>query len=165
HAIIDQRSATEFAEHLGFEPRIVTPTRHDSRETFPDLARFIESRVGSQSVLPLFCLARQARHDGFVVALSGEGSDELFNGYYRNELLLREEERLAADFASVYGTLCRRYFGTPLERFCRMVSRQGLAGVPLLLDFFPPRWPPHRSFSQNPSVIDATVFLQPPARR
>ena len=75
----------------GFEPRIVTPTRDDFLETFSDLARFIEFPVGSQSVLPLFCLARQARRDGFVVALSGEGSDELFNGYYRNELLLRED--------------------------------------------------------------------------
>jgi asparagine synthase (glutamine-hydrolysing) len=159
--INEQRYVTEFAEHLGFEPRIVTPTRHDFLETFPDLARFIEFPVGSQSVLPLFCLARQARHDGFVVALSGEGSDELFNGYYRNELLLREEERLAADFAGVYGTLCRRYFGAPLERFCRMVSRQGLAGVPLLLDFFGPRWRTDRTFAQNLSVIEATVFLQP----
>ena len=114
-----------------------------------------------QSVLPLFCLARQARRDGFVVALSGEGSDELFNGYYRNELLLREEESLAGDFAGAYGTLCRRYFGTPLERFCRMASRQGLAGVPLLLDFFAPRWRDDRTFAQNLSVIESTVFLQP----
>jgi asparagine synthase (glutamine-hydrolysing) len=159
--INEQRYVTEFAEHLGFEPRIVTPTRHDFLETFPELARFIEFPVGSQSVLPLFCLARQARRDGFVVALSGEGSDELFNGYYRNELLLREEESLAGDFAGVYGTLCRRYFGAPLERFCRMVSRQGLGGVPLLLDFFAPRWRPDRSFAQNLSVIETTVFLQP----
>ena len=42
-----------------------------------------------------------------------------------------------------------------------MVSRQGLAGVPLLLDFFAPRWRPDRSFAQNLSVIEATVFLQP----
>ena len=42
-----------------------------------------------------------------------------------------------------------------------MVSRQGLAGVPLLLDFFAPRWRPDRSFAQNLSVIESTVFLQP----
>ncbi len=159
--INEQEYVTEFAAQLGFEPRIVTPTRADFLEVFPDLARAIEFPVGSQSVLPLYCLARQARRDGFVVAISGEGSDELFNGYYRNELLLREEEHLAADFAGAYGTLCRRYFGTPVERFCRMASRQGLAGVPLLVDFFAPRWRADRSFAQNLSLIEATVFLQP----
>jgi asparagine synthase (glutamine-hydrolysing) len=151
----------EFARARGFEPRIVMPTRDDFLTTFGDLARCIEFPVGSQSVLPLYCLARQARRDGFVVALSGEGSDELFNGYYRNELLLREDAALAADFAGPYGTLCRRYFGTPIERFCRMASRQGLAGVPLLLDAFGPLWRPERSFGQNLSLLESTVFLQP----
>jgi len=159
--IDEERYVAEFAEHLGFEARMVRPTRDDFLETFPDLARCIEFPVGSQSVLPLYCLARQARRDGFVVALSGEGSDELFNGYVRNELLLREEQQIAADFAGDYGTLCRRYFGTPVERFCRMVSRQGLAGIPLLLDYFTPRWRAGRSFAQNLSVLETTVFLEP----
>jgi asparagine synthase (glutamine-hydrolysing) len=159
--IDERRYVGEFAANRGFEARIITPTRQDFFEFFGDMARFIEFPVGSQSVLPLFCLAREARRDGFVVALSGEGADELFNGYYRNELLLREEEHLAEDFAGVYATLCRRYFGTPLERFCRMVTRQGAVGLPLLLDFFGPRWRDDRSFAQNLARIETTIFLQP----
>jgi asparagine synthase (glutamine-hydrolysing) len=151
----------EFARHLGFEPRIVTPTREDFLETFPDLARFIEFPVGSFSVFPLFCLSRQARRDRFVVALSGEGADELFTGYYRNELLLREAEQVQYDFDGPYGTLCRRYFGSGVERFCRMASRQGLPGVPLLHAFFSPQWNSERTFAQNLSLIETTVFLQP----
>jgi asparagine synthase (glutamine-hydrolysing) len=151
----------EFAERFGFESRIVTPTRDDFFATFSDLARFIEFPVGSFSVFPLFCLSRHARRDGYVVALSGEGADELFNGYYRNELLLREHSALAVEFAGPYGTLCQRYFGSPVERFCRMASRQGPAGVPLLLDFIRPRWRDNQTFGQNLSQIEATVFLQP----
>ena len=151
----------EFSKKLGFEPRIVTPTRDEFLNTFSDLARHIEFPVGSFSVFPLFCVARAARRDGFVVALSGEGADELFNGYYRNELLLREDRELAPDFAGPYGTLCARYFGSPLERFCRMASRQGLPGLPLLLDYFGPRWRKHRSLGQNLSYLEATVFMQP----
>lgn len=151
----------EFASKLGFEPRIVTPTREDFFDTFSDLARYIEFPVGSFSVLPLYCIARQARKDGFVVALSGEGADELFNGYYRNELLLSEAERLEEDFLGPYANLCRRYFGSEVERFCRMATRQGLAGVPQLVDFFTPMWSEHRTFGQNLSFVEASVFMQP----
>lgn len=151
----------EFAQRFGFEPRMVVPTREDFLSTFADLARHIEFPVGSFSVFPLFCLARAARKDGFVVALSGEGSDELFNGYYRNELLLREDRDLKPDFAGPYGTLCARYFGSPLERFCRMASRQGLQGLPLLLEYFTPLWRKEHSLAQNISYLEATVFMQP----
>lgn len=151
----------EFAKKRGFEARIITPTRDDFLETFSDLARHIEFPVGSFSVLPLFCLARQARRDGFVVAISGEGSDELFNGYYRNELLLREVAALEGDFKGPYGTLCKRYFGTDVERFCRMASRQGLHGVQELIEFFTPLWREDRSFGQNLSAIETMVFMQP----
>jgi asparagine synthase (glutamine-hydrolysing) len=159
--IDEQTYVTEFAQALGFEPRIVTPTKADFLETFSDLARCIEFPVGSFSVLPLYCLSRQARRDGFVVALSGEGSDELFNGYFRNELLLREDAALARDLEGPYGTLCRRYFGSPLERFARMASRQGMGGVPELIEFFAPRWSDARTLGQNMSVVEATVFMQP----
>lgn len=159
--INERELVNEFAAKRGFEARIITPTRDDFLETFSALARHIEFPVGSFSVLPLFCLARQARRDGFVVALSGEGSDELFNGYYRNELLLREHQLLEKDFKGPYGTLCKRYFGTDVERFCRMASRQGLAGVPDLIEFFAPLWREDRSFSQNLSAIETMIFMQP----
>jgi asparagine synthase (glutamine-hydrolysing) len=159
--INEEQYVREFASKLGFEARIVRPTREGFLETFPALARHIEFPVGSFSVFPLYCLAQQARRDGFVVALSGEGADELFNGYYRHELLLREEAELQGEFAGPYGTLCRRYFGTPLERFCRMASRQGLSGVPILLEQFAPLFSAKRTFAQNLSVVEATVFLQP----
>src|SRR5206468_167404 len=114
--VIDEEAyVAEYARAFGFEARIVRPTKADFLETFSDLARFIEFPVGSLSVLPLFCVSRQARRDGFVVALSGEGSDELFNGYYRHELLLREEAALGAELAGPYGPLVRRYFGSPLD--------------------------------------------------
>ena len=159
---IDEWSyVSEFAAAAGFEARRVTPTRADFFETFSSLARAIEFPVGSFSVFPLYCLARQARADGFVVALSGEGADELFNGYYRNELLLREEARIASELEGPYSTLSRRYFGTPLERFCRMAARQGLASVPALIERFAPSWREGLSFGQNLSRLEATVFLQP----
>lgn len=159
--IDEEKYVVELAEHLGFDARIIVPTRQDFLETFPDLARFIEFPVGSFSLFPIFCLARQARRDGFVVALSGEGADELFNGYYRNELLLRQAAELEPELNGAYGTLCRRYFGGPLERFCRMASRQGLSGLSGLHRYFGPIWKDHLTFAQNISLLESTVFLQP----
>lgn len=161
NTINEREYVYEFAQRLGFEPRIVTPTREEFLDTFADLARYIEFPVGSFSVFPLFCLSRQARRDGFVVALSGEGADELFTGYYRNELLLREAERVAEDLDGPYGTLCRRYFGSDLERFCRMATRQGLGGVPLLVDYITPLWSERNTLAQNLSLVEATIFMQP----
>jgi asparagine synthetase B (glutamine-hydrolysing) len=42
-----------------------------------------------------------------------------------------------------------------------MASRQGLPGLPMLLDYFGPRWRNHRSLGQNLSLLEATVFMQP----
>lgn len=159
--INEREYVLEFATALGFEPRMVVPTRDDFLATFSALARCIEFPVGSFSVFPLFCLSRQARRDGFVVALSGEGADELFTGYYRNELLLREAQQIQQDLDGPYGTLCRRYFGSDIERFCRMASRHGLAEVPLLTEFFAPYWSETRTFAQNLSLVESLVFLQP----
>lgn len=151
----------ELGERLGFDARILVPTREQFLACFSELARAMEFPVGSFSVFPLFCLAQAARQDGFVVALSGEGSDELFNGYFRNELLLREHEQTVADLEGPYETLCRRYFGDPLDRFCRMASRRGSDGVAELRALFGPRWCEEHSFGQNLTRIETSIFLQP----
>ncbi len=96
-----------------------------------------------------------------MVALSGEGADELFNGYFRNELLLREDKQLQPDLTGPYSTLCWRYFGTSLQRFCRMASRQGPEDLPLLNEFFGALWSDRRTFAQNLTVAETKVFLQP----
>ncbi len=150
----------EYADHLGFEARVIHPTREQFFEVFPDLARYIEFPVGSFSIFPLFCLARQAREDGFKVALSGEGADEFFNGYYRNEMLLEEHQLLSRYLSGPYKHLAARYFGSDLERQCRMASRNGIDDVELLKNAFEGRWHVDAPFAHNMSVIEASVFLQ-----
>jgi asparagine synthase (glutamine-hydrolysing) len=161
-AVIDERTdVLELGARLGFTPRILVPTRDDFLASLGEFAAAIEFPVGSLSVYPLFYLARRARADGFVVALSGEGADELFNGYVRSELLLREQANIAEDWAGPYAALCARYFGTPVERFARMASREGLNGVPNLVELFSSRWNNQRSFAQNLCAVETTLFLQP----
>jgi asparagine synthase (glutamine-hydrolysing) len=159
---IDEESLVkEYATHLGFEARVIHPSRKDFDDAFPRLARFIESPVGSFSVFPLYCLAQRARQDGFVVALSGEGADEFFNGYFRNELLLREEAAVAEYLTGDYAHLARRYFGSSLERFCRMASRNGFADLEALTGVFGPAWREELPLGHNLAVAEGAVFMQP----
>jgi len=158
--INEQDLVQEYAEFLGFEARFISPTREQFLDVFPYLARYIEFPVGSFSIFPLFCLARQARADGFKVALSGEGADEFFNGYYRNEMLLEEDTFVDAYVTSPYKHLATRYFGSHLERACRMASRTGISDVGLLMKTFQPLWNDASPFAHNLSVLESSVFLQ-----
>lgn len=64
-------------------------TRHFEHEATPDeflgaLPAWVELNddlVADASCLPLFAVSRMARENGYIVLLSGEGSDELFGGY------------------------------------------------------------------------------------
>jgi asparagine synthase (glutamine-hydrolysing) len=159
--INEEDLVSEFASFLGFRTHIIRPTKQQFNEYLPTLARHIEFPVGSFSVFPLYCLAKEARKDGYVVALSGEGSDEFFNGYYRNEILLEEDDRIQVHVTGAYRDLSRRYFGPPIQRLARMASRGGEADVPLLVDFFSSYWDEKAPFSYNISKIEASVFLQP----
>lgn len=159
--IDEQVLVAEYARFLHFEARVIRPTRPDFLDSFPSLARYVEFPVGSFSVFPLFCLARRAREDGFKVALSGEGADEFFNGYYRNEMLLQEDALVEQHLAGPYRHLTERYFGSRLERLCRMASRNGLNDVPLLMELFRPLWREDAPFAHNLSVIESLIFLQP----
>lgn len=159
---IDERPyVRELADRLGFKASVVTPTADDLTGHLDAIVRAIEMPVGSFSLLPLYMLSRAARADGFEVGLSGEGADELFNGYHRTGLLLREQARIDEESRGAYGPLARRYFGSGLERFARMASRDGLAGAVELAGLLKPHWREGASLSENLCRVEAGVFLQP----
>ncbi|XAL98225.1 asparagine synthase (glutamine-hydrolyzing) [Phycisphaeraceae bacterium D3-23] len=159
---IDERPyVREMAERFGFDASVIVPTREDLLAHLDTIARSIEMPVGSFSLLPLFMLSRAARADGFEVGLSGEGADELFNGYHRTGVLLREQARIGQEADGAYGPLVRRYFGSGLERYARMASRDGLQAAVALVELLRPRWREGASLSENICRVESGVFLQP----
>jgi asparagine synthase (glutamine-hydrolysing) len=151
----------EFARACNFENRIVKPSKKDFQSVFHLLARHIEFPVGSFSIYPLYCLGRQAKEDGFKVALSGEGADELFNGYFRNQILIEERGHIDAYHSGDYRQLAQRYFGPDLERFTRMANRHEARNDRELLDLFNARWNKHAPMHHNISKLETEIFLQP----
>lgn len=153
----------EFAGRLGFTTRIISPAVCDLLFDLPELAYHIEIPVGSFSVFPIYKLAQAAHDTGYKVVLSGEGADELFNGYYRNELLLREDEMVQQELQGDYKQLASGYFGTSLDRFCKIMSRNGIGMPNETTRCIGQKWSKHPTtpFAHNIALAETTVFLQP----
>ena len=79
-------SAARSAEIIGLKHVPVIIHQSDFIE---DLARFIEiieEPLGSQSITPMFHLAKNIHQDGYKVVLSGQGVDEPWGGYPKYNL-------------------------------------------------------------------------------
>jgi asparagine synthase (glutamine-hydrolysing) len=158
--IDEELYARDFAERAGIELELVRPTREEFFADLPKLAWHIELPTGSFSVFPLYRLALAARQAGFKVALSGEGSDELFGGYVRNELLALPSVSDVDPRARTYRAMLERFEGSPLDRFCRMASRTGLAGAALMKGYLWSSWSEQRTAVDNVAYVETRLFLQ-----
>lgn len=159
--INEEGPVRDLAHRLGFQSHVVRPTRAQFFEDLPSIAYHLEMPTGSFSAFPLFELARAAHERNYKVTLSGEGSDELFAGYARNEFLVGDVLDLSSAKQRHYSAMLARYHGDELDRFCRMASRTGLAGASLLRAYFSSRWSAQRSFLDNLCYVETRVFLQP----
>jgi len=74
--------AAQVAKHLGIDHHVVSITAGDVIECLPHLVRQYGQPFGDSSAVPSFFIARLARQK-VKVALSGDGGDESFGGYWR----------------------------------------------------------------------------------
>jgi asparagine synthase (glutamine-hydrolysing) len=159
--IDEERYASDFASRLGVGLHVVRPTKDEFLADLPELAYHLELPTGSFSVFPLYRLAKAVHDAGYKVVLSGEGSDELFGGYARNEFLMASTFDPTDPRVRSYASMLRRFEGSDLDRFCRMASRSGLAGAALLKGYLHYLWSDHRSMLDNMCYVETRVFLQP----
>ena len=159
--INEERFARDLANRLAIDLHVVRPTRDEFLRDLPSLAHHLEMPTGSFSVFPLYCLAKAAHHQNYKVVLSGEGSDELFAGYVRNEFLLGDRDQTHQDSRQDYSSMIKRYHGSDLDRFCRMASRSGLYGAASMKMFLINYWSDRKSLLENLSYVESRIFLQP----
>ncbi|HEX9881599.1 MAG TPA: asparagine synthase (glutamine-hydrolyzing) [Hyphomicrobium sp.] len=69
------------ARHLGSLPTILTSDAKVIADTYAKLIASADSPVIDTSCAALWCLSQEVHHQGYKVALTGEGSDEAFGGY------------------------------------------------------------------------------------
>jgi len=159
--IDEERYARDLAERLRLQLNMVRPTRAQFFHDLPAMAYHLEIPTGSFSVFPLYRLAHSCHEAGYKVVLSGEGADELFGGYVRNELLLSDSQVSTDSRRVQYASMLQRYNGSDLDRFCRMASRSGLNGAALMKMFLADHWSDRRSLLENICYVESRIFLQP----
>jgi len=159
--INEEQFVSDLAARLGIKAHFVRPTRGQFLHDLEAMSYHLEMPTGSFSVFPLFRLAKACHEHGYKVVLSGEGSDELFAGYARNELLLGETGRSDDPKRRHYAAMLDRYQGSDLDRFCRMASRSGLVGAATMKMFLTDHWSARKSALENMCYIESRIFLQP----
>jgi asparagine synthase (glutamine-hydrolysing) len=79
---LDETSeAALVARHVGSKPIVVPCGRQEVLEQYPALVQAAEAPVIDTSCAALLMLAERVHHEGYKVALTGEGADEWFAGY------------------------------------------------------------------------------------
>lgn len=73
--------AREVAAGLGVRHTEVPVTRELFAQRWPEMVRAMGVPMGTPNEVAINAVARRLRADGNVVAISGEGADELFGGY------------------------------------------------------------------------------------
>jgi asparagine synthase (glutamine-hydrolysing) len=114
--------AREIAADIETEHIVVQPTAEDFEQYLPSIMYHLDMPVGSFSMFPLFMLARRAA-ERVKIVMSGEGADELFAGYTRYLILVREQELYQVPELRFYKPLLSGYLGSTLDRFARLLNR------------------------------------------
>ncbi|HMF40307.1 MAG TPA: asparagine synthase (glutamine-hydrolyzing) [Polyangia bacterium] len=73
--------ARRVAQQFKCDHHEISVTSDECRDYLPQLVYQQDEPIGDPACLPMNFLCRQARKDGVIVVLVGEGSDEVFGGY------------------------------------------------------------------------------------
>jgi asparagine synthase (glutamine-hydrolysing) len=102
--------AKRVAEQLGTVHHEQILTERDALETIPLLPSMYDEPFADSSQIPTFLVSRIARSE-VTVALTGDGGDELFGGYYRHFYAPRLWQHISRVPPGI-----RAAMGTPLSR-------------------------------------------------
>jgi asparagine synthase (glutamine-hydrolysing) len=120
--------ASEIAKDVKAEHIVVTGDKEDFERHLPSIMYHLDMPVGSFSMFPLYMLAQKAS-ERVKIVVSGEGADELFSGYARYLVLVREQALFEIPELRSYKPFLQAYLGNTLDRFSRLMNRGKVSDV------------------------------------
>lgn len=114
--------ASEIAKEIKTEHIVVTGNKDDFEEHLHSIMYHLDMPVGSFSMFPLYLMAKKAS-ERVKIVVSGEGADELFGGYVRYLVLVREQGLFEIPELGLYKPFLQAYLGNALDRFARLLNR------------------------------------------
>ena len=117
--------ARAVAAHLGTDHTELRLSGRDAVDAVPEAAAAFDEPFADSSLVPTWLVARLAR-GSVAVALSGDGGDELFGGYYRYgwvERVARANGRIPRPLRGALGALLGALPPGPLNSAGRLASR------------------------------------------
>lgn len=89
----EAKFANNVAEYLGTDHTEYYCTKDDIRQILPQLPEIYDEPFGDSSAIPTTLVSKLAREQ-VSVALSADGSDEIFGGYDKYNIMLRNQEMI-----------------------------------------------------------------------
>jgi asparagine synthase (glutamine-hydrolysing) len=113
--------ARAVARHLGTNHHELIFTAEEAMQMLSKISGIYDEPYGDFSALPTYLVSGFARRSGLIVALSGDGGDELFRGYIRY-VTTAKLLALARVFSPVRGPLSKLFAHIPSDKWRRLGS-------------------------------------------
>ncbi len=170
--------AREVANHLSTDHTEFTLSQPAMLDIVPALPQMFDEPFADSSQIPTYCVSAMARKE-VVVALSGDGGDEVFGGYNKYQRAMRIAQPLfgVPQFARSFANVILKPCGGKAARYADILSSRNddelfanmttfwknpgeiLAGGPTTI-LWPPSLPPSTPFLSRMQYADIMGYLE-----